>query len=96
MDKTILDKQAILHDNAANESQISKNENVTHGLYGWICPKCGAVMSPYTAYCPNCTRQDLNFIYAISSNLQNGVDANVLNHTKIYTNNTQERVGFKK
>lgn len=23
-------------------------------ISGWVCPKCGAVMSPNTAYCVNC------------------------------------------
>ena len=45
---------------------IDKNEEVTKllednkpestgGLMGWICPKCGAVMSPFQSCCVKCT-----------------------------------------
>jgi uncharacterized OB-fold protein len=47
---------------AEDESQVAKvNEqknNFSSNTYGWICPKCGSVMSPYTSFCPNCTQRD--------------------------------------
>lgn len=31
------------------------DNNVTFARQGWECPKCGAVLSPDTAFCPFCT-----------------------------------------
>ena len=30
---------------------------------GWVCPKCGAVMSPNTNVCPFCSNRDITIIY---------------------------------
>lgn len=34
-------------------SPVDPSQNV--GSYGWICPKCGGVMSPYQSFCVRCT-----------------------------------------
>lgn len=32
------------------------------GNYGWICPKCGRVYSPFTHMCPYCVPDSMNNI----------------------------------
>lgn len=59
--------------------QLSKdspdNVAVVGGLYGWICPKCGAVMSPFVSFCSNCIKQNFEITCtADNSNIKSSFD----------------------
>ena len=50
-------------------SLVNEPDNKPGGLYGWICPKCGAVLSPFVDCCPNCTQRNWTFTCNTGGNL---------------------------
>ena len=44
--------------------------------YGWVCPKCGAVMAPHVSVCVNCSGNQI-----ISINTNTGTISPYLNPT---------------
>ena len=62
-----------------DQQQLSKDSpgsvELVGGMYGWICPKCGAVMSPFVSFCPNCTKHTFEITCsADNSNIKSSFD----------------------
>ena len=57
-------------------------------LTGWVCPKCGAVMSPTSTYCVFCTPV---FTPAISYNISNNLQESVYADRKDYATYHKEK-----
>lgn len=41
-----------------NDTQTSTNPII---MYGWVCPKCGNVWSPFTSQCSNCATSTISY-----------------------------------
>lgn len=41
-----------------NDTQTSTNPAI---MYGWVCPKCGNVWSPFTSQCDNCATGTISY-----------------------------------
>lgn len=42
-----------------NDTQTSTNPTII--MYGWVCPKCGNVWSPFTSQCGNCATSTISY-----------------------------------
>ena len=62
----------------------------TNGSYGWICPVCGAGVSPYQDHCPVCSRESLTPTWTCGSG---SISSDGVGNYQLYNSNTESNVG---
>lgn len=67
----------------------SSTPAVTPMQYGWICPKCGAVMSPWTDFCPNCTNRNFELTYSSNAAHNSNFDVST------YIGSRKDKLGYE-
>lgn len=57
------------HENGYCDECLSKMSTINGNFYeqGWVCPKCGAVMSPRQQYCINCFNNNAKFTCSVTT-----------------------------
>ena len=58
--------------NSAHSKSIT--EGTSWSNYGWICPKCGAVMAPFVSTCINCRGNYCNYSEITTNTQLNDID----------------------
>lgn len=61
IDKSIEDQMREILENSTTST--NEPELKPGGLRGWICPVCGAGVSPFMSICPNCSGHNRGVIY---------------------------------
>ena len=62
--------QATLPKTICEDSKGDVNIGGFVGRYGWICPKCGGVMSPYESTCPFCSPVSKEITWTASTHVE--------------------------